>query len=305
MKKILGILAILATAITINAAEVVKTVAQHLQEISVTIAVSTPMGTAQGSGVLFTRKDANSNNVNFVWTAGHVIAHARTTRDVVDSSGRSKTLVEFPDVQIINNIVEEGRTIGRVILDAEVIKYSDADNGEDLAVLRIRRKNFVSTTVVFNLDKKMPEIGTELYHVGSLLGLGGANSMTSGIYSQVGRVHDKKLYDQTTVTAFPGSSGGGVFHREGKYIGMLVRGAGETFNLIVPIRRMEEFATKHNIRWALDHKVVMPGNEVIAEIPVEGVPNKPADKDAVAAKKNYMFPFMINWIPAHITQETK
>ena len=61
--------------------------------------------------------------------------------------------------------------------------------------------------------------------------------------SQVGRVLDLgsgggTVFDQTTVTAFPGSSGGGVFLTDGKYVGMLVRGAGETFNLIVPVRRM-------------------------------------------------------------------
>ncbi|HAT67623.1 MAG TPA: hypothetical protein DCS66_24005, partial [Flavobacteriaceae bacterium] len=60
---------------------------------------------------------------------------------------------------------------------------------------------------------------TELYHVGSLLGQTGSNSMTRGIVSQVGRVlnlgsGDGTVFDQTTVTAFPGSSGGGVFLSE-------------------------------------------------------------------------------------------
>ncbi len=287
MKKlILATLLILSLITPTLAASTNKTVAQHLQEISVTIVVATDRGVAQGSGVLFTRKDSKGEVVNFVWTAGHVIAHARTTREIVDAKGSPKTIVEFPDVQIVSNIVEDGRTIGRVTLDAEVIKYSDADNGEDLAVLRVRKKNFVTTSVSFYLDKDMPTIGTELYHVGSLLGLGGANSMTSGIYSQVGRIHEKKLYDQTTVTAFPGSSGGGVYFKDGRYIGMLVRGSGETFNLIVPIRRMDTFVTKHNMKWALDPKLNMPSNEEIAEIPVEGMAVKASAVAVEAPKKS-------------------
>ena len=81
--------------------------------------------------------------------------------------------------------------------------------------------------------------------------------MTRGIVSQVGRVlslgtGDGTVFDQTTVTAFPGSSGGGVFLSErsgdkaGQYMGMLVRGAGETFNLIVPVRRMRSWAAKQD-----------------------------------------------------------
>ena len=69
--------------------------------------------------------------------------------------------------------------------------------------------------------------------------------MTSGIISQVGRIHGKVEFDQTTVTAFPGSSGGGVYLQDGRYVGMIVRGAGEGFNLMVPVRRMVRWAEKH------------------------------------------------------------
>ena len=59
-------------------------------------------------------------------------------------------------------------------------------------------------------------VGTELYHVGSLLGQVGSNSMTRGIMSKVGRVlelgtGDGVVFDQTSAPAFPGSSGGGIF----------------------------------------------------------------------------------------------
>ena len=42
---------------------------------------------------------------------------------------------------------------------------------------------------------------------------------------------NKRIFDQTTCVAFPGSSGGGVFLKrdDPRYVGMLVRGAGEGF----------------------------------------------------------------------------
>ena len=99
--------------------------------------------------------------------------------------------------------------------------------------------------------------------------------MTDGIYSQTGRLIpslNKHVFDQTTVAAFPGSSGGGVYLKsDARYVGMLVRGAGETFNLIVPVRRMVDWAKKNDIMWALDAKAKMPTNEELAKMPVEDV----------------------------------
>jgi S1-C subfamily serine protease len=262
MKKIAAIILVaLITATTAFTADVSK----HLQDVSVTITTSG----GSGSGVLFTRTNSNKDVITFIWTAGHVVADLRTEREVTTTNGGKKTLVEFQDVQMVKNVVEDGRIIGRLTLDAEVLKYSNADNGEDLALLKVRKKNYVNTTVAFYLPKEIPALGTELYHVGSLRGSFGANSMTAGIYSQVGRVLEKKVYDQTTCTAFPGSSGGGVYLKDGRYVGMLVRGAGETFNLIVPIRRIQDWTSKHNLQWALDPKVAMPSDADLLKIPVE------------------------------------
>ena len=105
--------------------------------------------------------------------------------------------------------------------------------------------------------------------------------MTSGIMSQVGRVlelggGEGTVFDQTTVPAFPGSSGGGVFLREdaeadaGKCVGLLVRGAGENFNLIVPIRRMHRWATENDVEWALDPSIEAPPLEEILKMSPEG-----------------------------------
>ena len=279
------------------AAEKKQTTADHLQNVSVTIRSEGDFSVGEGSGVIFTRKDAKGNQVNFVWTAAHVIDNLRKTRKTV-VRGTPKTLVEFKDPMVVKEIRQNGRTVGRLQMDAEVLKYSDADDGHDLALLRVRKLNFVTDTVTFYLDKKIPPLGEDLLHVGSLLGQMGANSMTDGIYSQHGRLIkslNKHVFDQTTCTAFPGSSGGGVYLKsDARYVGMLVRGAGEGFNLIVPVRRMIDYCEKHKIMWALDRSIPMPSEDDLKKLPNEHEPKEETedvDDDKEAAKK--MFPYML------------
>jgi S1-C subfamily serine protease len=252
-------------------------VSQYLQDISVTI--KTDRGS--GSGVIFTRKiqsDDGEKNVNFVWTAAHVLEGIRSVRSILDIEGKTLKKPVFKDVKIVKKLIENGITVGELSMDAVVVKYSDATDGEDLALLMIKKFDFVDVSARFEKDTSnsgLP-LGTQLYHVGSLLGESGANSMTTGIMSQVGRMlalnsSTKILFDQTTVTAFPGSSGGGVFLTTGEYIGMLVRGAGETFNLIVPMRRIQKWSKSEDIEWALDPSVKAPTLEELNKLPKEKI----------------------------------
>ena len=294
---------VIATASFADEASILprKSTADHLQDVSVTIRSESAWSAGEGSGVIFSRKDKDGNTVNFVWTAAHVVDNLRQTRTVI-VNGTPRTVVTFKDAKVIKVIRQDGRTVGRLELDAEVIKYSDSEDGHDLALLRVRKLNFVTDSVTFYLDKDIPKLGTDLWHVGSLLGQMGANSMTDGIYSQTGRLIpslNKHVFDQTTVAAFPGSSGGGVYLKsDARYVGMLVRGAGETFNLIVPVRRMAAWAKKNDIMWALDAKAKMPTNDELAKIPVEDVganfsteaESKKRKKRAVTEKQ---FPFLL------------
>jgi hypothetical protein len=274
-----------------------QSTAEHLQNVSVTIRSEGAFSAGEGSGVIFCRKDSKGNLVNFIWTAAHVVDNLRTERKIL-VDGSPKTLVEFKDPVVVKEIRQSGRTVGRLQMDAEVLKYSESEDGHDLALLRVRKLNFVTDSVVFYLGKDIPPLGTDLLHVGSLLGQMGANSMTDGIYSQHGRILkriNKRIFDQTTCTAFPGSSGGGVYLKSNaQYVGMLVRGAGEGFNLIVPVRRMVEYCEKHNIMWALDANVPMPPEDDLEKMPIENTPKekeKAKDVKKEAAKK--MFPFML------------
>ena len=284
-------------ATSVLGAEKKQDTADHLQNVSVTIRSEGEYSNGEGSGVIFTRKDAKGNSVNFVWTAAHVIDNLRSTRKVV-VDGTPKTLVEFKDPMVVKEIRQDGRTVGRLQMDAEVLKYSDADDGHDLALLRIRKNNFVKDTVTFHLNRDdIPKLGTDLLHVGSLLGQMGANSMTDGIYSQHGRLIkslNKYVFDQTTVTAFPGSSGGGVYLKSNaNYIGMLVRGAGEGFNLIVPVRRMQDYCEKHKIMWALDPSVAMPEEDDLKKMPIEHAPKEKEEDTADKAAAKKMFPYRL------------
>ena len=305
MKTLVSLLFGLAlTAFAVHGAEKQPTTAEHLQNVSVTIRSEGDFSVGEGSGVIFTRKDKDGNLVNLVWTAGHVVDNLRKTRKIV-IDGVAKTVVEFKDPMVVKEIRQNGRTVGRLQMDAEVLKYSDAKDGHDLALLRVRKLDFVTDTVTFHLDKKIPPLGEDLLHVGSLLGQMGANSMTDGIYSQHGRILkslNKYIFDQTTVTAFPGSSGGGVFLKEAgkpRYVGMLVRGAGEGFNLIVPARRMKDYCEKHELMWALDPKVKMPSEEDLKKMPIENSPSESEEEEASGKKKmmEKAFPHMIRITP--------
>lgn len=249
--------------VTTQPVAVLNSVPQQLQDISVTIRAAG----GEGSGVLRRSKDGTT----WVWTAAHVVAGLRKTRQVVDPiTGMTRTVIEFDDAKVIKLLIENGRTVGRVQVDAQVVRYSDASHGEDLALLRIRKKDFGDASVSFYEENNPPLRGSELYHCGSLLGEFGANSLTEGILSQYGRLIDGKVYDQVSTPSFPGSSGGGVYLKsDGRLVGLLVRGAPGGFSLIVPTRRMEEWAKRAHVEWAIRDDVPMPSHEDLEKLPVE------------------------------------
>ena len=84
------------------------------------------------------------------------------------------------------------------------------------------------------------------------------------------------------------------------YVGMLVRGAGEGFNLIVPVRRMKDYCEKHKIMWALNPKLEMPSEDEIKKMPIENEPKEKEEdsEETKAAKKQ--FPFQLKVTPRNI-----
>jgi S1-C subfamily serine protease len=280
-------------------------VPDDLQQVSVTI----KSGDAQGSGNLVTRK-IGEDTVSFVWTAAHVVDNLRVSRTVV-INGNTKTLIEYKDAEIVQERQADGRRIGEVKFDAKVIKVSDANYGEDLALLMVRCKNAYPLTLStkFHLETNyIPPIGVELAHCGSLLGQFGANSYTTGVLSQTGRTLPMKgatvkVFDQVTAVAFPGSSGGGMYLKaDGVYIGMLTQGVMKLqgFNFIVPVRRIHAFAKEAKIEWALDPAVPMPTLKEIEVIPVEDAATVGSSGGSMesepAATGTFDFSSVRNWV---------
>ena len=94
-----------------------KQLYQHLQDVSVTV----KSGLGEGSGVLITRdvlvSPGRVEKINFVWTAGHVVDNLRSVRKVI-KDGRTTTVVEFKDAQIVKELIEDGRRVGELKMDA-------------------------------------------------------------------------------------------------------------------------------------------------------------------------------------------
>jgi S1-C subfamily serine protease len=199
------------------------------------------VGKGLGTGVLVTRQVGEVTRT-YIWTAGHVVQHLMQP----DGTFKNPTIKqEFRD---------GGRAIGKSDIEAKVIAYSDPDDGEDLALLEVLQDNFRPTTVgaKFDLTGSIQQIGTKLIHVGCTLGT--YDSVSLGIISQTDRdlLKTGKMFEQTTVMGYPGSSGGGVYLEDGKYIGMLTQGAGPGLNFIIPMRRIIPWAKKMGILWALN-----------------------------------------------------
>jgi hypothetical protein len=226
-------------------------VVDRLQEISVTIASCG----GEGSGVLVSRGD-----VTYVLTAAHVVESCRKTRQVIDGKGQVKSLVWFEPVNIVRQLIEGGRTVGKMEFSAEVMRYSDPTRGDDIALLRVRKKSFTKATAVFYQQEEMPPLGTELYHVGSFYGEENSSSLSTGIISQHGRMLFNKEFMLTSCTATAGSSGGGIFLKDGTYVSMLVRGHADTVNYSVPITRIRQWAKRCGVEFILNDAIKVPDN---------------------------------------------
>jgi len=268
----------------------------QIQDFSVTI----KSGISEGSGTIITREmfktEAKKEKVvvNFILTAGHVVDDLRSVRTFIEN-GRDKKIVEFKDAAMVREENQNGRRVGESKMDCKVVCYSNSTTGEDLALLMIIKQGYkgVDVSAEFYNHEELISVGTQLWHCGSLLGQMGANSLTNGIMSQIGRVYEGKVYDQLTVVAFPGSSGGGVFvikDNKPLYMGMIVRGAGENFQLAIPIRRIYKWAESNNLKWVFDPSLESPSLEKLLEMPIEGLAEdndskEPASKPANTDKK--------------------
>lgn len=268
MKRLLAVgLLCIAFAASALAEGPVK-IPAHLQKNCVTVRSDN----SSGSGAVIVRK-VDGVNIAFVWTAYHVIDGLREVKTVLNN-GTEKKVVSYRDAQIVQQLISNGATDGEVKLYCKILATSQRN---DVALLQVRRSGLYDDGVEFVLDLSVTEVGTELYHCGSPSGQElGHNSITPGIIAANGRMFEGLPYDQVTCSALPGSSGGIVARKDnGKYIGMLTLGirGSDTFNYIVPVRRIVEWSITNRLAWAVDKAAPAPTNEQLARVKVEDTMN--------------------------------
>jgi hypothetical protein len=179
-------------------------------------------------------------------------------------------------VDVITDRIKNGTYSGKTTVRGRIIKHSDVNVGQDLAIIWVEdNSSLTNLTTKFQLGKYIPAVGQGIYHIGSYGGEFGHGSFSRGEISYVGRLMSDIIFDQDSTTVFKGSSGGGIFLENGNCIGMVVRTKGGGCNYSVPIRRMEAWANKEGVLWALDPNVPMPSE---FEFRTLDIFDKPADK---------------------------
>lgn len=236
-----------------------------------------------GSGTLFSRTDPDGNPVHLVWTAAHVVGGCRSVYMALDPQGRVVQRTKWAPVSVVIPVVSNGQSSGTVTLLADVIQFSNFDTGDDLAILRIRDSSFPGVSTQFWLGQDIPPVGTEVSAVGAPLGRSGANTFSTGLINFNGRIVRDRLFDQVSTVVYGGASGSGIFSPNGRYIGMLTMMYQPQMGLMIPVRRIQAWAARANVLWAMDLEVPMPSQKDLEVLLVEndgtGIPATPSVPD--------------------------
>lgn len=197
-----------------------QTAISHVQRASVSVEVSLSetnefgdMDTsiARGSGVIF-----HKFGKSYVLTAAHVV-------EGIPFHGKVK-------------VTQRGKEWTAIVVNA--------DENRDVALLRIEVGYILGKSA--ELSNSFLPIGTHLLHVGNLVGRY-PESYLEGVLAAHSRGDGE--FDQTSVIAWPGSSGGGVFTSDGKLVGIITRGVGPGLNFMVPARHLLRWAQENDLEW--------------------------------------------------------
>lgn len=219
--------------------------AQNTTEEILSVSVGIRAGNSEGSGTIVNRSLKDGNQVTLCVTAAHVVAGLKK-----ENNGN----VIFEDAKVVQQLVENGRKVGELSLDSQVLFWSDPELEDDLAILLVRKQNLFTKSASFITEEKVLPPGTEVILCGSPAGLDlGYNSVTTGIISQTGRVlPNGKVFDQTDSGSTFGSSGCGVYEKStGLYCGQLQRGVGNIgiMGYFAPQRRILDWAKQEKLLW--------------------------------------------------------
>ena len=190
-------------------------------------------GDGQGSAVVIKRTNPHGNTRWFAWTAAHVV------------DGHS-------EVKIKVILRTEGRKVGETVYTARVL---GASREMDCALLFIDAAPDAFVPAIF--APNTPALpGDPIFACGNYRGAQFEGSVSTGIIAQIGvqpalSGWPWEICDQTTAPAYPGSSGGPVFDRHGRVLGLTVGGLNATLNVFVPVRAIAQWATERGFLWAV------------------------------------------------------
>jgi len=249
IRAVVWLIAIVACSVIYAQSEAEK-VGNHLQNCSVTIKKGY---SDRGSGTIVTRL-VEGEKANFVITAHHVVEDLRVVKTVVTPDGDKKEQVTYRDVELLQEKIDEstGERVGQTTMIARVVSV---DCAKDIALLRVRAKNWKDVSIVFHEGNRIPSAGMQVIHCGSPGGQEiGAASVLHGNLARVGcRIEEfsREPFDQVSCPGLPGSSGGMVTTADGKWIGMItlgLRGA-DSFHWMVPLRVVRKWAKEVKCEW--------------------------------------------------------
>jgi len=200
-----------------------------------TVRVQAPDGT--GSGFVIARKDVRTHQSRyFVWTARHV------------------TQPNFPDLKV-EKIIRWNQTNRVTYTYAAHTLVRLADTDAALLAVDAPPGAFAGVDVYTSEIS----VGDSIFVIGSPLG-DFDGSVSVGILSQRDShpTHVEgwpwALVDQTDARVLPGSSGGPVFERSGKVVGIIVGGPNQGMlgiSHFVPLRAIRSDSVYSGIQWAL------------------------------------------------------
>ena len=167
----------------------------------------------------------------------------RIYADVVGSSGKSEgsgVIIDKSGIILTNHhVVRLNKAVVLVLfdwrIDAGRLIYSDPYR--DIALIYMPLTNLVPADLGYSIEIN---IGEEIIAIGHPEQL--PYSVSKGIVSHPARIYTEKpglVYIQFDASSQPGSSGGPLLNLQGKVIGIVCSGFGETLNLAIPIHAIK------------------------------------------------------------------
>lgn len=216
-------------------------------------------GDNHGSGFVVQR-----GSQQFIWTVAHILEPLEKMQAVLDpGSGHPRLQVSYERAKVIRMRQKKGIPSGERFVYAEILRYSDQHQGEDIALL-VASDRITPSSTTLTLEPPVP--GTPVTHVGSPFGRQGYNSVIPGYTTALGRCDAApdgrlRLYDQYALPITSGCSGGPVFDLvSGRVLGIAshVNKQNHSIAYFIPSRVLHDFARRHDCLWALDCSVPLP-----------------------------------------------